>query len=107
MLSKPPVTTKSACSRPIDWAPKHTDLSPRADFIDGCAWDVQSDSSSYGYPSSWGLSQTCPQYVAEDNFIYFFGVEVYGLKSSFHGKFSQLDSLEGGQFAVKAADGSS
>ena len=28
MLSKPPVATMSACSRPIDWAPKQTDLSP-------------------------------------------------------------------------------
>lgn len=78
-----------------------------ADFIDGCAWDVKSDSSSYGYLPGWGLSQTCPQYIAEDNFIYFFGVEVDGLKSSFHCKLSQFDSLERGQSAVEAANGCS
>lgn len=28
MLSNPPVTTRFAWSRPIDWAPKQTDLRP-------------------------------------------------------------------------------
>ena len=66
----------------------------RANFIDGCAGYIESDSSSNCNLSGWSLPNARSQHVSEDNFVNFLGVKIDGVDGSFDCELTQFDCME-------------